>query len=174
MKENEIEVSKDELRETMYIQRRIYENEEKHLLKEHLLLATKRVLDARDLKAKLPEDNKELIDLVEMQYLKSFSDLMDVVYCLINDFPYCYLFDNEIEKEDYIVLELEDMVLVNGFIRELKPYNSDSIDIDTIFMALNESIFDYMNHIENDEDYSKGFDKKEFIQITEDEVEEDE
>lgn len=52
---------------------------------------------------------------------------------------------------------MEDMILVNGYLRELKPYNSNNINLDVIFMALNESIFDYINCIKAEGDYSSEF-----------------
>ena len=174
MKENDIEITKDELRETYHIQRRIYEMEEKFLFKKHLLLATERVLDIREVKEKIDESkNKELKDLIMKQYLKAVTDLMDIVYSLLNEPPFCFLFEEDIDLEDYIVLEMEDMVLVNGYLRELKPYNSNNINLDTIFMALDEAIFDYINCLKADEDYSKEFDD-DYIQITEEQEEDDE
>ena len=68
---------------------------------------------------------------------------------------------------------MEDMVLVNGYLLELKPYNSENIDIDTIFMALDESIFHYINCLNNEKDYTKLF-EDDFIRITKNEEEEDE
>lgn len=174
MKENDIEITKDELRETYHIQRRIYEMEEKFLFKKHLLLATERVLDIREVKEKIDESkNKELKDLIMKQYLKAVTDLMDIVYSLLNEPSFCSLFEEDIDLEDYIVLEMEDMVLVNGYLRELKPYNSNNIDLDTIFMALDEAIFDYINCLKVDGDYSKEFDD-DYIQITEEQEEDDE
>lgn len=174
MKENDLEITKEELRETYHIQRRIYEIEEKFLLKKHLLLATERVLDIRDVKNKIAESkNKELKDLIMKQYLKAVTDLMDIVYSILNEPPFCFIFEEDIDLEDYIVLEMEDMVLVNGYLRELKPYNSNNIDLDTIFMALNESIFDYMNCLKEERDYSSEFDDA-YIQITEEQEEDDE
>ena len=44
MKENN-NISKEELKNSYHIQRKIYEMEEKFLFEKHLLLATKKVLD---------------------------------------------------------------------------------------------------------------------------------
>lgn len=174
MEEKDLEITKEELRETYHIQRRIYEMEEKFLLKKHLLLATERVLDIRDVKNKIAESkNKELKDLIKKQYLRAVTDLMDIVYSILNEPPFCFIFEEDIDLEDYIVLEMEDMVLVNGYLRELKPYNSNNIDLDTIFMALNESIFDYINCLKEESDYSSEFDD-DYIQITEEQGEDDE
>lgn len=172
MKDENIEVSKDELRESFHIQRRIFESEERFLFKEHLLLAVKRVLDVRDLRnIAQKEHSKSLKEEIEKQYLNSVKDLMNIVYSIFNDYPFCSLFENEIDKEDYIVLNMEDMVLVNGVIHELKPYNSDNINIDTIFIALDESLFHYINDIENDVNYADGFDENDFVEICEEEQE---
>lgn len=175
MKEKNLEMSKEELRKSCYLQRKICEMEEKHLFSEHLLFATQRVLDVRDAIEKIDElENKdedkkkieELQDLIMEQYLRAVTDLMDIVYTLVNEPPFCFIFEEEISLDDYIVLEMEDMVLINGFLRELKTYNSNSIDLDTIFMALNESIFDYINCIRNEEDYSSQFEDN-YVDITE-------
>ena len=166
MKEK-INISKEELKNSYHIQRKIFEMEEKHLLEKHLLFSTQRVLDIRDVRDSiLKTDNKELKDLIDEQYLKSINDLMDVVFSIISEPPFCFIFEEEISLDDYIVLEMEDMVLINGFLRELKTYNSNSIDLDTIFMALNESIFDYINCIKNEEDYSSQFEDN-YVDITE-------
>lgn len=182
MKEKILEMTNEELRKSCYLQRKICEMEEKHLFKEHLLLATQRVLDARDAVEKTDElDNKdeknkkieELQDLIMEHYLSAVTDLMDIVYSLVNEPPFCFLFEEEISLDDYIVLEMEDMVLINGFLRELKSYNSNSIDIDTILMALNESIFDYINCIKNEEDYSSQFEEN-YVDIKEGQEDKDE
>lgn len=172
MKEK-IDISKEELKNSYHIQRKIYEMEEKHLLEKHFLYATQRVLDIRDVRnIILKTDNKELMDLIDKQYLKSVNDLMDVVFSMISEPPFCFIFENDIELDNYIVLEFEDMVLVNGYLKELKPYNSDNINMDIIFIALNEAIFEYVNCLQNEEDYTKGFD--DFVQITEEQEDEDE
>ncbi len=66
------------------------------------------------------------------------------------------------------------MVLVNGFLHELKPYNADSINNEVIIMALSEAIFDYIECINDGEDYSDGFDDYVQISITGEQEEEDE
>ena len=43
---------------------------------------------------------------------------MNVVYNILNEPPYCFLFEDDIELEDYVILEMEDMVLVNGLLLE--------------------------------------------------------
>lgn len=45
MKEDNLEISKEELRKVYNVQKMIYETEEKFLLKKILLYATKRVLE---------------------------------------------------------------------------------------------------------------------------------
>ena len=173
MKENN-NISKEELKNSYHIQRKIYEMEEKFLPEKHLLLATKKVLDIRDLRNMISKDkNKELKEIVNKQFLDSARDLIDIIYSILNDPPYCFLFENEIDLDDYIQLTMEDMVLVNGYLLELKPYNSENIDIDTIFMALDESIFHYLNCLNNEKDYTKLF-EDDFIRITKNEEEEDE
>lgn len=172
MKEK-IDISKEELKNSYHIQRKIYEMEEKHLLEKHFLYATQRVLDIRDVRnIILKTDNKELMDLIDKQYLKSVNDLMDVVFSMISEPPFCFIFENDIELDNYIVLEYEDMVLINGYLQELKPYNSNGINMDMLMMALNETIFEYVNCLQNEEDYTKGFD--DFVQITEEQEDEDE
>ena len=42
------DISKEELKNSYHIQRKIFEMEEKHLLEKHLFFATQRVLDIRD------------------------------------------------------------------------------------------------------------------------------
>ena len=69
---------------------------------------------------------------------------------------------------------MEDMVLVNGLLLELKPYNSNNIDIDTILIALDESVFDYIQCLKEESDYSSGFDENEYVHITQSQEEIDE
>ena len=153
----------------------IYETEEKFLLKKILLYATKRVLDIRDVKEKISMyKNEELEDFVNKQYLVAVTELMNVIYNIINEPPYCFLFEDDIDLEDYIVLEMEDMVLVNGLLLELKPYNSNNIDIDTILIALDESVFDYIQWLKAESDYSSGFNENEYVHITQSQEEIDE
>ena len=175
MKENNLEISKEELKKAYHIQKMIYETEEKFLLKKILLYATKRVLDIRDVKEKISlYKNKKLEDFVNEQYLVAVTELMNVVYNILNEPPYCFLFEDDIELEDYVILEMEDMVLVNGLLLELKPYNSNNIDIDTILIALDESVFDYIQCLKEESDYSSGFDENEYVHITQSQEEIDE
>lgn len=172
--EKDLDISKEELKNSYHIQRKIFEMEEKFLFEKYLLLATKKVLDIRDLRNMITKDkNKKLKEIVNKQFFDSTIDLIDIIYSILNDPPYCFLFGDEIHLEDYIQLTLEDMVLVNGYLLELKPYNSENIDIDTIFMALDESIFHYINCLNDEKDYTELFDD-DFIQITENKEEEDE
>ena len=119
MKEVNLEISKEELRKVYNVQKMIYETEEKFLLKKILLYATKRVLDIRDVKEKISlYKNEKLEDFVNEQYLVAVTELMNVVYNILNEPPYCFLFEDDIELEDYVILEMEDMVLVNGLLLE--------------------------------------------------------
>jgi hypothetical protein len=173
MKEK-IDISKEELKNSYHIQKKIYEMEEKHLIEKHLLLATQRVLDIRDVRDLMTKtNNKELKDLIDKQYLKSVNDLMDIVFSMISEPPFCFIFENDIELDSYIVLEYEDMILVNGYLEELKRYNSNSINGDMLLVALNEAIFEYVNCLQNEQDYTKGF-EDEFVQITEEQEDKDE
>ena len=175
MKENNLEITKEELRKAYHVQKMIYETEEKFLLKKILLYATKRVLDIRDVKEKISMyKNEELEDFVNKQYLVAVTELMNVVYNILNDPPYCFLFEDDIDLEDYVILEMEDMVLVNGLLLELKPYNSNNIDIDTILIALDESVFDYIQCLKEESDYSSGFNENEYVHITQSQEEIDE
>ena len=174
MKDNDIDISKERLKNSYHILRKVCDMEEKYLFKKHILLATQRVLDVRDARNMISKTkNKELQTLIDEQYLIAVNDLMDIVYSILNEPPFCFIFENDIELDDYIVLEFEDMVLVNGYLQELKPYNSRSINIDMIFIALNEAIFDYISCIKNEEEYSDGFDD-DYVQITDEQEEEDE
>ena len=167
------DISKEELKNSYHIQRKIFEMEEKHLLEKHLFFATQRVLDIRDARnIILTIDNNKLKELIDEQYLKSVNDLMDIVFSMISEPPFCFIFENDIELDDYIVLEFEDMVLINGYLQELKPYNSNSINIEMLFVALNEAIFEYVSCIQNEEDYTKGF--EDFVQINNEQEDEDE
>lgn len=172
--EKDLDISKEELKNSYHIQRKIFEMEEKQLLRKHLLLATQRILDIRDVRNQIQKThNKSIKSLIDEQYLKSVKNLMDIVYSMLSEPPFCFIFENDFELDDYIVLEFEDMVLVNGYLDELKPYNSNSINMDMLIVALNESIFEYINCIKNDIEYSSGFDN-DYIQITDEQEEDDE
>lgn len=171
---NKSDISKEELKNSYHIQRKIFEMEEKYLVKKQLFLATQRVLDIRDMRKLIQKtNNKELKCLIDEQYLKSLNDLMDIVYSMLSEPPFCFIFENDFELDDYIVLEFEDMVLVNGYIQELQPYNSSSINIDMILIALNEAIFEYINCIKNETEYSSGFDE-DYVQIKDKQEDNDE
>lgn len=171
---NKSDISKEELKNSYHIQRKIFEMEEKYLVKKQLFLATQRVLDIRDMRKLIQKtNNKELKCLIDEQYLKSVNDLMDIVYSMLSEPPFCFIFENNFELDDYIVLEFEDMVLVNGYIQELQPYNSSSINIDMILIALNEAIFEYINCIKNETEYSSGFDE-DYVQIKDKQEDNDE
>ena len=129
----------------------------------------------RDVKEKISlYKNKKLEDFVNEQYLVAVTELMNVVYNILNEPPYCFLFEDDIDLEDYVILEMEDMVLVNGLLLELKPYNSNNIDIDTILIALDESVFDYIQCLKEESDYSSGFNENEYVHITQSQEEIDE
>ena len=168
MKENNLEISKEELKKAYHIQKMIYETEEKFLLKKILLYATKRVLDIRDVKEKISlYKNEKLEDFVNEQYLVAVTELMNVIYNILNEPPYCFLFEDDIDLEDY-------MVLVNGLLLELKPYNTKNIDIDTILIVLDESIFDYIQCLKEESDYSSGVNENEYVYITQRQEDNDE
>ena len=69
MKEDNLEISKEELRKVYNVQKMIYETEEKFLLKKILLYATKRVLDIRDVKKFSLYKNEKIEEFVNEQYL---------------------------------------------------------------------------------------------------------
>lgn len=172
--EKNLYISKEELKNSYHIQRKIYEMEEKYLVEKQLFLATQRVLDIRDMRKLIKKtNNKELKSLIDEQYLKSVNDLMDIVYSMLSEPPFCFIFENDFELDDYIFLEFEDMVLVNGYIQELKPYNSNSINTEIILIALNEAIFEYIKCIKSETEYSSGFDE-DYVQIKDKQEDNDE
>ena len=68
MKEDLVEISKEQLR---------------------------RLLDIRDLKNKNSKyKNKELEDLINSQYLNVVTDLMNIIYSILNESPFCFLFED--------------------------------------------------------------------------------
>ena len=69
MKEDNLEISKEELRKVYNVQKMIYETEGKFLLKKILLYATKRVLDIRDVKKFSLYKNEKIEEFVNEQYL---------------------------------------------------------------------------------------------------------
>ena len=73
MKEKNLEMTKEELRKSCHLQRKICEMEEKFLFKEHLLLATQRILDIRDVSAKIDE----LLD--EDEKNEKLEELQDLI-----------------------------------------------------------------------------------------------
>lgn len=182
---NILDLTKEELVSYINTERKIYCADERYLFKEYLINAVSKVLDIRDLAITITQEEKrvrkminkyakpckkekdmkrllkkqkELIDTVMMKEVDAVTELMYIVDMLINDDMYHDLFIKELPAlEDYYQLKMEDMVLVNGVLRELKKYNSENINEEIVFNALNYAISEYIVCIENDNDYTEYF-----------------
>ena len=182
MKE-EINLTKKELVELIAQERRLNCMEEYHIVRKELLYKVERILDLRDVfKAaksnnrktkkiinkyaknyKKEKDIRKIIENVENQeiavsdsYISAVFDLMKCIFKIIF---------NEIFRNDLLLIEnwydfdMEDMVLVNGLIKELKYFNSSNITVEDIFAALNLSIFKYTKCLKDNIKYIDTFEK---------------
>lgn len=175
--ENNQEITKEELISLINAERKMSYFEEKCLFEKYLINAISRILDLRDLERNIIQEEKrirkvinryaknyknekdvkkvfnkqeKIIDLVSIRNLEAVSELMNIIDLMINDYRYKDLFKDDLtELEDYYQFEMEDMVFVNGVIRELKSYNSKNINISTIYEAINKAIKEYVECIEN-------------------------
>lgn len=201
--ENNQEITKEELISLINTERKMSCFEEKCLFEKYLVNAISRILDLRELENNIIQEEKrirkvikkyaknyknekdikkvfskqeKIIDLVSIRDLEAVSELINIIDMMINDYRYKDLFKDDLtELEDYYQFEMEDMIFVNGIIRELKSYNSKNINTSIIFGAINKAIKEYVECIENDDDYFNHFeDSDSFVSITKQEEESDE
>ncbi len=201
--ENNQEITKEELISLINTERKMSCFEEKCLFEKCLINAISRILDLRELENNIIQEEKriekvvnkyaknyknekdikkifnkqeKIIDLVSIRDLEAVSELMNIIDMMINDYRYKDLFKDDLtELEDYYQFEMEDMIFVNGVIRELKFYNSKNINTSIIFEAMNKAIKEYVECIDNNEDYFNHFeDCDSFVSITKEEEELDE
>lgn len=169
--------------------------EEKNLFERYLINSISRILDLREIEKNVIQSEKrirkvmnkytkkyrkkkdikkvfskqeKIINLVSIRDLEAVSELIDIIDMMLNDNKYNGLFRSDLpELEAYYQFDMEDMVFVNGILRELKSFNSKSINISIILNAINKAIKEYVECIDNDEDYLKCFeDTYPFISIS--------
>lgn len=177
---DEFEVN--ELLHLNQMMRRIYWWEEYHLMRHDLLDKVKRILDLKSLmdmtKAndrrirkvinkyakpckkekdtrKMFKKEEDITKFIGTNYISAVMDLMEYTFKIL----YTEAFERDITSlEKWYEFEMEDMVLVNGVIKDLKDYNSSDIDEDIILQSLNKAVYKYVQCIENDVYYPDTFD----------------
>lgn len=191
-----LEFTQEELIRYIQMQRRIYALEEYQSMKTDLLDRVKRILDLRDLMkitmsnhkrvrkvinkyakpCKKEADIKKLLkkheleeNMVGTRYVSSVMNLMELVYKIL----YTEAFEKDLPTlEKWYEFEMEDMVLVNDIIRQLKYFDSFDVSEEDVLGALNYAVEQYVNCIENNIEYADTFDTSfPFIQIRKEEKE---
>lgn len=166
---------------------KMYYKQVKYLLTQYLTCTISKILDLRELEKHIfyegtiieniinkyakqnrnEKDIKEMfkkqnniLNLVSNNFLQSVIELIDIIYNLLNG-VYIKSFKKELpDFEDFYEFDIEDMVFVNGILKELKKYKSSNINEKIIFYAINKAIKEYVYCIDNNIDYSKCFDRK--------------
>lgn len=191
-----LEFTQEELIRYIQMQRRIYALEEYQSMKTDLLDRVKRILDLRDLMkitmsnhkrvrkvinkyakpCKKEADIKKLLkkheleeNMVGTRYVSSVMNLMELVYKIL----YTEAFEKDLPTlEKWYEFEMEDMVLVNDIIRQLKYFDSFDVSEEDVLSALNYAVEQYVNCIENNIEYADTFDTSfSFVQIRKEEKE---
>ena len=182
MKE-ELELKQKELLELIAQERRLNCMEEYYTMKKELLDNVARVLDLRDAFKTIISNNKKTRKIIN-KYAKTYKKEKDIKKIIENmeeqeetiGYNYKYsvfslmkivfkILYAETFRKDLPVTKLwydfdmEDMVLVNGLIRELKRFNSSNVTADDILGALNFSIYKYGRYLEKDIEYTDMFEK---------------
>ena len=182
MKE-ELELKQKELLELIAQERRLNCMEEYHTMRKELLDNVARVLDLRDAFKTIISNNKKTRKIIN-KYAKTYKKEKDIKKIIENmeeqeetiGYNYKYsvfslmkivfkILYAETFRKDLPVTKLwydfdmEDMVLVNGLIRELKRFNSSNVTADDILGALNFSIYKYGRYLEKDIEYTDMFEK---------------
>ncbi len=175
------EITIEELLRNIKTEKRIFWYEEYHLIRHDLLNNVKRILDLRHFMKttksnckrvkkiinkyaksfKKEKDTKKLYkklddekDFIIVNYIDTFIDLMKLIYKILNTES----FDKDTPSvEKWYEFEMDDMVLVNGIIKELDNYNSKNITEEDILKALDRTISKYVSCIEEGIDYSTTF-----------------
>lgn len=193
------DLTNEELINFIHTQRKIMCMEEYSLEKNNLLNIVRRILDLRDLmkltksnngktrkvinkyaKSFKKEDNvKKLLkkqkhdeDIIELMYISSMMYLMELVHKIIS----MESFEKDLPAlEKFYEFEMEDMVLVNSLIRELKYRDSLNVTEEDTLEALNQAIYEYTYCIENDMEYINIFEPSfNFVTISKAEEDNDE
>ena len=100
----------------------------------------------KDIK-KIIENMEEQEETIGYNYKYSVFSLMKIVFKIL--YAETFRKDLPVTKLWYD-FDMEDMVLVNGLIRELKRFNSSNVTADDILGALNFSIYKYGRYLEKD------------------------
>jgi hypothetical protein len=183
-KRNFDEFTTEELLRCIQTERRIFWLEEYHLIRHDLLDKVKRTLDLKNIMdmtlsndkrvrnvinkyakpCKREKDTKKMFKKLEdmesyigRAYVDSVMDIMELVYKIL----YTEAFDKDMPSlEIWYEFEMEDMVLVNDIIRDLKGFNSLNVDEDDILKSLDRAVTNYVYCIDNGIDYPSTFDSK--------------
>ena len=182
MKE-ELELTQKELVELLAKERRLNCMEEYYTMKKELLDNVARVLDLRDAFKTIISNNKKTRKIIN-KYAKTYKKEKDIRKVIANmeeqeetiGHNYAYAVFNlmkivfkilyaETFRKDLPVtkiwydFDMEDMVLVNGMIAELKRFNSSNVTAEDILDALNFSIYKYSRCLEEKIKYIETFEK---------------
>ena len=182
MKE-ELNLTQKELLELIAQERRLNCMEEYHTMRKELLDKVNRVLDLRDVFKSTVSNNKKTKKIIN-KYAKTYKKEKDIRKIIENmedqeeaiGYNYCSSVLNLMEtifkilyaetfRKDLPVtkiwydFDMEDMVLVNGMIEELKRFNSSNVTAEDILDALNFSIYKYSRCLEENIKYIETFEK---------------
>lgn len=190
----ELDYTKEDLLDYIKLEKKIDKAIIKEQLKNHLKSSVNRVLDCnqylhdievqynksrklinkyaksykkeKDIKKYCKTSDDKIANAVKIRFWAIF-DLMNIVETILCDSYNIDLFRRELPNcEEWFEFEPKDMILVNGFVSNLKQYKRNRIDINNILYELNYAINEYSKCIQENIDYKELYDKDDgFINI---------
>ena len=197
-KENDFELTNEELKRFIKTQRKIYCLEEYYSLRRQLLNEVIKIIDLlQQLKltisnhkkikkvinkyAKQYKNEKDVKNLfiklnrqekmLGCNYIASVMNFMELVYNILNT----EYFEKDLTSmEEWYSFEFDDMILVNDVIKNLLNFDTQNLAEQDVLKSLNYAIEKYIDCINNDTNYIDTFDSSfPFVRIDKVEQEED-
>ncbi len=197
-KENDFELTNEELKRFIKTQRKIYCLEEYYSLRRQLLNEVIKIIDLlQQLKltisnhkkikkvinkyAKQYKNEKDVKNLfiklnrqekmLGCNYIASVMNFMELVYNILNT----EYFEKDLTSmEEWYSFEFDDMILVNDVIKNLLNFDTQNLTEQDVLKSLNYAIEKYIDCINNDTNYIDTFDSSfPFVRIDKVEQEED-